>query len=381
MKVSKNKIAFVHIFRVEDSRYYEALSYILLRLSNILIDQFELVFIYNGRLHENIVPNNNLKIINFDGPKTRTPIGALSILKVIKCIRNICIREKIDIVGNLTDHYLLAPVCIGAKLAKARCIGRVVGILPTGKNASLIKKARKQIARLAERFSLKIADKVLCVSHNLKRQLVERGTEEGKITVISQGVDIHFFGTRSFERLSKKPRSILYVGRLVKNKGVDKGIEAYLRIKKKHPELKFIICGHGKEGHRLMREYGRLKDIRFNGFVPRDKLRDIYLTADILFLPSQSEGLPNVVIEAMASKLPVVATGVGELPNLLSNERGVCTSGGDMVSLSRGLDQMIKNDNLRISCAENAYQYILKNHSFEAVREHTLKFFSDLQNL
>lgn len=183
------------------------------------------------------------------------------------------------------------------------------------------------------------------------------------------------FPPRDLSDVIRKPRRLLFVGRIVKNKGVEDCIKVFLRLKENFPDIELVVCGHGSDKQMLLKKYKNKSGLVFKGFVHRSKLSDIYSSSDILLLPSESEGMPNVVLEAMASRLPVVASETGEIPHLLANGKGALILPGDFEGLLAALKKMIVDDKFRINATKSAYSFIVANHSYEAIRNLTLELF------
>jgi glycosyltransferase involved in cell wall biosynthesis len=160
------------------------------------------------------------------------------------------------------------------------------------------------------------------VSSALRERLMELGGEPSRIRVIRNGVDLGLFRPLDRESCRKVlglqgSRWLLSVGNLVKLKGHDLAIEA---LKSLPSEVCLAIVGEGEERRRLearARDLGVADRVRFVGAVAQTALVRWYNAADVLVLCSSREGLPNVVLEALACGTPVVATGVGGISEVL----------------------------------------------------------------
>lgn len=172
---------------------------------------------------------------------------------------------------------------------------------------------------------------VIAVSEALKTRMVELGISPEKIAVIRNGIDREVFYPRDRDdarrRLGLDPedRILLCVAALVPVKGIDRLIAAMALLKAAEPEsrLKLLVIGEGSERRALESQIAtlNLQDcIRLLGAKPQNELADWYSAADLFCLASHREGHPNVVVEALACGLPVVAANVGGVAELVSSQ-------------------------------------------------------------
>ena len=214
-------------------------------------------------------------------------------------------------------HYFYPDGVAAARLGAA--LDRPVVITARGSDVTWIPRSgrcRRQIQQAAES-----AAAIVTVSQALKDALAALGVNPGRIAVLRNGVDLERFGPRDRaairEGLGLRGSVWLTVGNLVELKGVDIAIEALARL----PHNTLLIAGTGPEEPRLRRlveRLGVIARVRFLGAVPQVELCNYYNAADALVLASSREGMPNVVLEAMACGTPVVATAVGGVPELIN---------------------------------------------------------------
>ena len=124
------------------------------------------------------------------------------------------------------------------------------------------------------------------------------------------------------------PPSILFVGNLVDVKAPDRALAAFIDLARSHLDLRLDIVGDGPLRASLTQHAQKLQladHVTFHGRQSPDAVADMMRQASCLLLTSRSEGMPNVVIEALACGTPVVATAVGEVPFLINDgENGFC---------------------------------------------------------
>jgi teichuronic acid biosynthesis glycosyltransferase TuaC len=143
----------------------------------------------------------------------------------------------------------------------------------------------------------------------------------------------------------------LYAGYLTKRKGVYDLLEAIYRIQKKYPNLLLVMCGAGTEEislWKLIREKGIENIVRMVGEVEPERMNKWMQASDLFVLASHTEGMPNVVMEAMACGLPVVATAVGGLPGAVGDCEGtILVSPENVDELEKAIVKVINDNQLR----------------------------------
>lgn len=191
------------------------------------------------------------------------------------------------------------------------------------------------------------AARVVAVSEALRDRLVDLGIAPERIVVQHNGVDGQRFSLRDRgavrEQLgvpTERPM-ICCVGRLSHEKGVDVLLEAMGRLAaagRRDVDLRLI--GGGDEEAALRARVGQLgieQQVHFHGMRPHDEIPAWISASDVLCLPSRREGCPNVVLEALASGRPVVASRVGGVPELIHGDNGLLVPSEDPGALADAL--------------------------------------------
>jgi glycosyltransferase involved in cell wall biosynthesis len=189
---------------------------------------------------------------------------------------------------------------------------------------------------------------VVANSHGLKRTAAA-GLAGFEIRVIPNGVDTNHFSPGP-AGAPREPRQILFSGRLSLQKDLATLLRA-LALLSNPPPYELALAGDGPERpclERLARDLGLDRVVRFLGWTPRAELPARYRTADLFVMPSRDEGMPNSVLEAMASGLPVVATAVpGNEELVLPGVNGVLVPPGDPERLAAALERLLADPDLR----------------------------------
>lgn len=176
----------------------------------------------------------------------------------------------------------------------------------------------KQIVKASKR-----ALGILSVSQALADEMVSIGVEKDKINVIYNGVDHDKFSARKASPSNKLTNYILYVGNLKKEKGVLELLKGFAGITKMYPSMTLVYAGPGKLGEELLQQANKLSidnKVSLLGSVDHHQLPELISQARILALPSYNEGVPNVVLEAMACGTPVLVTNVGGIPEVVNED-------------------------------------------------------------
>jgi len=228
--------------------------------------------------------------------------------------RSPILRTDFDIIDA---HYFypdgVAATWLGHTLRKP------VVITARGSDINLL--ARFPRPRRMIRCAAHACAAIVTVSAALRAELLNLGVAAGKIHVIRNGVDLHRFRPLPRDvmrrQLRLNRRTLLCIGKLVPSKGQELVIAALKAL----PDWDLLLVGEGPQRAQLEEQCRRLEiseRVRFLGSLPQDELPALYSAADILVLASEREGLPNVVLEAMACGTPVLAAAVGGVPEVVT---------------------------------------------------------------
>jgi glycosyltransferase involved in cell wall biosynthesis len=226
-----------------------------------------------------------------------------------------------------------------------------------------------------DRLCLPRYERVLCVSPDLHEQALACGVAADRCLLIENGIDAAQYCRRS--RTAEAQRAlgvppgrfvIGAVGRLSAEKGFDLLVRAADRLLRDGMDLELWIAGAGEqhaELQRLIDSLGRADRLRLLGY--RADTVELYQAMDVFALSSYREGLPNVLLEAMALEVPVVATRVAGVPRLVTPEvDGLLLNPGDVDELAGALARLLGDASLRRRLAASGRQTVEERWSFAA---------------
>ena len=230
---------------------------------------------------------------------------------------------------------------------------------------------RRKVYEIIERRLISRIDYVVAVNEAIAGR-VERSALAGRLEVIANGVSVHADSARPADHARERQGAslvLLAAGRLSREKGFDLLIEAIGMLRERGVIARLEIAGEGPERRNLEQQVGQLELgslVKFLGY-SRD-MTALYENADCLVLSSRTEGLPMVVLEAMAHRLPVVATPVGDVPKvLMAGDLGFLADRSDARSIAMAIDRAASTSKRnRQHMADRAYERVRREYSVES---------------
>ena len=204
---------------------------------------------------------------------------------------------------------------------------------------------------------IRAADFVACASHFMRAQGMRLVEPEhwGKMFIARCGVDLAAIPPRDYAR-DRGSTTIVSVGRLAPEKGQLGLLEAVANLKNRGAEVELVLVGDGPEKARVLAAIERLSlggHCRLLGRLPEDEAIAAISRADIFALSSFIEGLPVVLMEALALEVAAVAPGVAGIPELVEQEKtGLLFPPGDWPALERCLQRLVDDPDLRVALGQ-----------------------------
>lgn len=233
------------------------------------------------------------------------------------------------------------------------------------------------IAKLLKKFILWRSDVILVQSQHMKEFLDLRDRQ--KVLLFPNGVDLSKFNHKDQSPIAN---NIAYVGRITPIKGIKYLICALKYVKKNIKNINLSIVGDGEEKpyiQKLIHQFDLSDNVQFLGNLEHEKVFQIMASSCLLVLPSLSEGLPNVLLEAMASGTPVIATNVGGMPEVIINKRnGFIIQSKEPKKIAEKIVLICKNPDYRKEISKNNLKDV-KNYSISHVSDELIKIYTKLK--
>lgn len=234
----------------------------------------------------------------------------------------------------------------------------------------------------AEKLLLGRFDLVVAVSPSLYQSRAVRHVARNRL-LIANGIDETVdggFGNGTIDGFIDGRRAVAAAGRLSYEKGFDRLVSAFAKVIAQEPDLRLVVFGEGEARADLQEQIDRLhlQDyVLLPGFT--DRIRDHLPKFEIFVLPSRTEGLPIVVLEAMFSGIPVLATDVGSVAWLLDNSAGVIVRNQDSPNeLAAEMGRLLQNKELMRAMGAAGASRVSGRFTAHAMAKQYLRAYSQL---
>lgn len=266
-------------------------------------------------------------------------------------------RIKPDVVHVHAPNLFSSHAIVASKLKGIPVVASVYRGEIDLLNENLSKPLRK-ILYLLRKFTLNRFDKIIALSHFSMALAINAGADKARLSIIYNSCEESLFQPRdnllAKDKCGLPPdkRIILFVGNLIKIKGVYTLVEALKMLNDKYPDsFVAVLLGQGDERGKLeelVQRYGLANNVKFIGWIPQTLLPDYYNAADVFVLPSVVEGHSIALLEAMASGLPLIASNIeGNRESVLNLQNGLLFESGNTNMLAECLETILTNSELR----------------------------------
>jgi colanic acid/amylovoran biosynthesis glycosyltransferase len=239
--------------------------------------------------------------------------------------------------------------------------------------ADVLVDMQKPAYRHATEEMLSLVRRVLVRSESLRQAVIDLGCAPAKIEIQRAGIPLADFPFRPRSVPDNGQWRLLQAGRLIEKKGLETALRAFAKFRKEFPAARLTIAGEGPQLAKLQslaRELQIATAVDFAGFVSQEKLRELFYEVHIFLHPSETgrdgnqEGVPNSMLEAMASGLPVFATRHGGIPEAVENNvSGILVNERDHRALGDALVDCAKDSTGLVAMGRVASESVAKNFS------------------
>jgi glycosyltransferase involved in cell wall biosynthesis len=262
-----------------------------------------------------------------------------------------------------------------ARLMRARYRYRIVATAH-GYNATT---RRELLYYGLEKWMFRYVDAVVTPTNEMKKFLFRYGVVAAKLHVIRNGIETAGKTRPAGHRRDGRVK-LVYVGRLSSEKDLPNLLEAVAILRKRGVDVEAILAGDGPERERLATMIGRmgLDDcVTMPGYVT--DVMGLLCGADVMVNPSRTECMPNSILEAMWANVPVVATNVGGVGEMLDDGlEGLLCRPGDSNALASAIEKLVVDPGYATALAENAGRRMMREFTFEKHIETTVALYRQL---
>ena len=302
----------------------------------------------------------------------------VSLWKLIKTFR----REKPQMVHSMTPKAGLLCM-MAAKLARVPVrVHTFTGLVfPTATGL------KRRILMFTDWLTCACATHVIPEGKGVMADLRNNGITKKPMKVLGdgsvKGIDLkRFHGRRNANRSEKF--TFLFVGRIVRDKGINELVEAFVRLNEKFHQTRLVLVGTIEDeldpvSNKTLESIKNNSDIESIGWTTGDALVDFYAAADCYVFPSYREGFPNTVLEAGAMGLPCIVTDINGSREIIEEGRnGVVIPPRDSSALYQAMEHMITDTDAREQMAATARESIASRFDQDFVRQYLLNFYDEI---
>jgi glycosyltransferase involved in cell wall biosynthesis len=340
------------------------------------------LFVISGNFEpEGLLSNDRIHLRNVK-PVKEELLWFIKILKYIPAQLEMCVNlakisSNIDIViFSQGSTWLPLPLLL-AKLLRKRVIVVVMAatfnIAEKTYSNTLFGKGGiifHGIFKLLANISYALSDKIVVYSEKLIDQF-ELNNYKNKISIAHE----HFLDFDKFKiknKFDERDNLVGYIGRLSEEKGVLNFVRAIPKIFEERDKVNFLVGGDGHlrdEIEKYISKENLNNKVNLAGWIPHDRLPDYLNELKLVVLPSYTEGLPNVMLEAMVCGTPVLATSVGAIPDVIKDgETGFIMGNNTPECIAENVIRVLKHTDIE-EIVKNAREFVEKEFTYEAAVE------------
>lgn len=328
------------------------------------------IFVINDGYPQNSDDKIHIIKIRYVPSRRMRPLNYVT-AQILQCIHLIRLHKKINILFVL-QAFMLLPIMIAKILGKKTMVMIAQDVIGFGS------RVYSHFLRMIKILLLELSDYILVESPNIALSW-KLDKYKAKVCIGAVYVDLHSF--RAKRRIGTRPNTVGYVGNLIERKGVSQLALAICKILKKSRKIRFLIVGRGPledQIKSLADEYPT--EVKYIESVPEVDLPNVLNEMKILVLPSYTEGLPNIVLEAMACGTPVLATPVGAIPDVIRDRKsGFILKNNSPEVIAVSISDALTSPDLR-EISKNSRNSVEKEYSYNAALDRYRRILCEANN-
>lgn len=281
-----------------------------------------------------------------------------SYIKIIKAFK----KTKFSILHvHMSERASIKRKGIVMKYAKKK--GAKIVLHMHGAEFEVLYKAMDEAKKASVRKTLDLADKIIILGEYWREFVGSLVDDPSKVCIVYNAVKVP-----NKYKYNKSSKSILFLGAVSKRKGIDIFLDS---LSEKAPVLnKFCcvnICGPDVEGNIVeqIKKNGLEHWVKYCGWLDKENKSKVLENSAINVLPSNNEGLPMTILEAMSYGVPSITTSVAAIPEAVNNTNGIVIKPGDKTALANALELLMMNEDERYRLSKKAYDDAVDRFSVE----------------
>ena len=292
--------------------------------------------------------------------------------KLVNLIRN----KELKSADIIHVHLFPALLRVPSALRKAGWSGGLVA----SEHSTSNRRRNTVLGKLIDKFTYRSYDRIICVSKAVREELVKWRPElENKTTVIFNGIRLENYHFEDRKKHHSENPIIISIGRLTCAKNYYRAIQAVALLKNRLSEhFKYLIAGDGPEYAKMNT---LIKELNMDGIVKllgrRENIPELLSQGDIFFIPSLWEGFGIAAVEAMASGLPVVASNVPGVRDVVGDEAGIFIDPESIDEMANALEKLLNDKNLASRLGSGGLNNA-GNFSLEKCADNHLRIYNSL---
>jgi glycosyltransferase involved in cell wall biosynthesis len=289
-------------------------------------------------------------------------------VKMLRFYRKLCqysCANSIDVL-HVHDSIAFIPAYVFSRRKKIPVVFTCHGTVYQKSCAIDYSLKYRVLYRISDKLFSILSDRLIAISSEIKDVLVLTGAKKGKVSLVPGILSRRFFRAGITPRVFPEEKvTCLFVGAIRPTKGCEYLVRAVPKVLDQRSDIEFVLAGpcDDKEEYvkilDLISHHNLQEKVKLAGFVPRENLVDLYASADIFVLPSLNEPQGLVVLEAMSHALPIVASNVGGIKDMvIDGENGLLVEPANSDELAAAIIRLCTDETLYADVSAAASRYV-----------------------